>query len=359
MHVPGQFGESRKLVQALSDACAWINRSIVESKSGNPISIGQLPSLLSLPVNTWLPQGLERPLLEDGVLSIECVELAEAAGKDPVQEHEQALMLQVMEYLRASETPDERYCAFRRALIQAPTIRELQAIKLAVSGGLAALDLFTKFAHHDLFEVDGKTRFYPCPLCEYPMRIRIIKSRATARSKSRMDFVCCASVRCRAAGADFQLFPDGSLLALGNLACPDAVSPGGMLKLKQGLWRYTLLPGQVELELAEQLKSVNANRSSEKKIQVLLWPQLDLYDLDVRVAGRVWRVDVKDYSLPYFLAKRLDENVDRKLVSHKLSIVIPNDKSWQVDELKRFCVQQEFYEFFTVDSFIQRVTANV
>ncbi|MBF6263590.1 hypothetical protein IU443_21985 [Nocardia farcinica] len=89
---------------------------------------------------------------------------------------------------------------------------------------------------------------------------------------------------------------------------------GGSLPLSQGVrWlaapirTFVAAPGRAELRLARELSRLG--------VDVELWPQYDTYDLRIVFPDQqVWAVDVKDWSNPVRLAKRLR--------------AIPSDPEW-------------------------------
>lgn len=91
-----------------------------------------------------------------------------------------------------------------------------------------------------------------------------------------------------------------------------------LYRLKEGVHRYTLLPGLAELQLA--------NRLIKKEYKVEMYPDVDRYDLAVHESDQVIYFDVKDYRNPYSLAayfNQLDSVTLEMYKEEHVYIVIP------------------------------------
>ncbi|KRE50658.1 hypothetical protein [Paenibacillus sp. Soil724D2] len=89
--------------------------------------------------------------------------------------------------------------------------------------------------------------------------------------------------------------------------------------LKEGVHRYTLLPGLAEIQLA--------NRLIKKGYKVEMYPDVDRYDLAVHESDQVIFFDVKDYRNPYSLAayfNQLDSSSLKKYKEERVYIVVPS-----------------------------------
>ena len=76
-------------------------------------------------------------------------------------------------------------------------------------------------------------------------------------------------------------------------------------QLLKGLQLNVLIPGVIELELFQTLKEV-CQPSQDRLVDVVLYPEIDSYDLQLRFSDRtVWAVDVKDVPNPLNLADEL------------------------------------------------------
>jgi ribosomal protein S27AE len=90
-------------------------------------------------------------------------------------------------------------------------------------------------------------------------------------------------------------------------------------RLKEGVHRYTLLPGLSELQLA--------NRLTKKGYQVEMYPDVDRFDLAVHESDQVKYFDVKDYRNPSSLAayfNQLDPAALEKYKKEHVYIVVPS-----------------------------------
>jgi hypothetical protein len=139
------------------------------------------------------------------------------------------------------------------------------------------------------------------------------------------DTVACAGRDCTADGAQFRIGRGGALQSLAGYRAPDPASVEDAVRLRRGTWRYVLLPGLVELELEESLRGL-------PDISVALWPEIDRYDLHVEHTAdkKTWRVDVKDWTNPVALAKRLAGARSET----QMHLVVPNRRRWQVTVLR-------------------------
>ena len=73
-------------------------------------------------------------------------------------------------------------------------------------------------------------------------------------------------------------------------------------KLKKGLYTYTLLPGISELRIYEDLVNLYGEEN------VFLYPDIDKYDISIKLDGVDILLDVKDVKSPYDLINILLEN---------------------------------------------------
>ncbi len=140
----------------------------------------------------------------------------------------------------------------------------------------------------------------------------------------RETAVNCHSPTCVAEGASFSRGSRrGQLIALGKCPPPEPVAVDGRVRLRRAVWRYTLLPGLVELDLARSLERLSG-------VRVTLWPQRDRYDLHVESSDTVWRADVKDWSNAVALADRLR----RQQPEAEMYVVLPDRRRHQLAVLR-------------------------
>lgn len=97
------------------------------------------------------------------------------------------------------------------------------------------------------------------------------------------------------------------------------VSRDMLYRLKEGIHRYTLLPGLAEIQMA--------NRLTKKGYQVEMYPDVDCFDLAVYVSQQIIYFDYKDYKNPASLAayfNKLDPAALEKYKEEHVYIVVPS-----------------------------------
>jgi len=319
------------VLKSLMTAAAWTARA--RAHHGQPaLTVHELIDLFGEPVGDWLPTGPRMVLVEDGEATPLCEEMAAEAGAAPSMEVEQRVLLRAMDHLGIGTDAPAKYTAFRRFLVEHASARQVEAARIARSVGLDLAELYQEVASHAVTAVGGQDCFYRCPRCRWPMKVTETRVR------------CASSSPCRQAGATFARADDG-LLALGKLAAPDPVPVAGWAALRQGVWRYTTLPGLEELDLERRLQKLG--------VAVELWPYVDRYDLDVRRGGHHWRVDVKDHASVPRLARHL---ADRP-ATESIWIVVPDCKRDQVSMLRYLVPSELGYRFASSSEFVRQVEA--
>jgi hypothetical protein len=79
----------------------------------------------------------------------------------------------------------------------------------------------------------------------------------------------------------------------------------GLRRLKQGIHHRVCLPGIPEIRLFSALENLH-QQYQDILCTVHIYPGIDRYDLQLRFSNElVWAIDVKDYSDPYKLARKL------------------------------------------------------
>lgn len=82
---------------------------------------------------------------------------------------------------------------------------------------------------------------------------------------------------------------------------------GNLLRLKESVLRRVCLPGLPEIRLFDWAKNLESTDSG--LVSVALWPGVDQYDLQLCFADNTaWAVDVKDYTDPVNLGRKVREN---------------------------------------------------
>src|SRR5271157_414092 len=285
--------------------------------------------LLKTPVEEWLG-GSGGPLVQEvGVLTEFALDIIdEAGGADAEAEVVQARVGGTQATFADRDNGDEEYRLFRRFLIEHATATVDEALDGLRAASLAPPDLFEEIPP-SCHPVGPKAVCYPCPRCRWPMRFLD-------------DIVQCASKVCQSEGARF-LKNRGGLSAVGTMEPLESVQAAGRLRLRRAVWRYTLQPGLVELDLAARLERIPG-------VEVVLWPERDRYDLDVRAGEASWAVDVKDWSI----AAKLAYYFHRHDPSERLFIVLPEWRRDHIAVLKDRCRHPNLH-FYTVKQFVRTV----
>lgn len=323
---------AREALSSLSLAAAYVSRVNVAMGGDGLLTTKQLITAFGQPLSEWLIGGPKVILLEGDEPTPFCEDVALSAGSDPAAEVEQQILLTVMDGLGRRADGPARYTEFRRFLIENPVVEEGKARAQAVEVGIALSRLYEPIGLECQPETAQEPCFYPCPRCGWPMRVSSLTGR-----------VACRAERCQKAGARF-LLRDKKLVPMGRYHSPAPRPVDGVVRLLRGVWRYTLQPGLAERDLAKDLLRIPG-------VEVDLWPELDLYDLDVRYGDQRWRVDVKDHHSARSLAEHLRAREPRQ----PIYIVVPNDRKDQRQQLQRLCGTKGAYRFHTSSSFLRLV----
>lgn len=137
--------------------------------------------------------------------------------------------------------------------------------------------------------------WYPCPKCHWPMRVS--KAGAVARVECEAHAARGVRYSARIGGGTASAAP--SLQPAGR----DAPEVTGLpatsehMAVARPVWRYVTLPGVLECEIRDYALSLGAD--------VEMWPDLDKYDVRVRVGEREWRIDAKAWASPARLVDAL------------------------------------------------------
>lgn len=319
-----------RLLARLMHAAAAVNRARMGAGRTAVLSLDDMVPAFSAPMPEWLPGADEVCLLEAGLPTPYCEDLAEEVGTDPDAEVEQRGVLAAMDHFSGLAEGDSRYRDYRRFLIEHAVVDEGAGIDRFLTLGLKMADHYERIGPECLDAIDGAEHYFACPRCGWPMR-------------HHDGHVACRSDPCRTAGARFSS-QSGHLVPLGALEPPPPTPAEGRRRLRFGLWRYTLLPGLEELALAADLSRIAG-------VDVELWPHFDAYDLAVRSGSRSWKVDVKDHCRASRLAAQLLERPpsDRRI------IVVPDRRQHQVKILRERCREIDTLEFASARELVQRV----
>ncbi|GAA3862753.1 hypothetical protein GCM10022243_31600 [Saccharothrix violaceirubra] len=192
--------------------------------------------------------------------------------------------------------------------------------------------------------------WFACPLCKWPMRITVRgagkAATGTARCHHRPHVEFGASYNFRIpdtgkppvlvpappptapTGVERVLFPD----VTGRV--PEALPVAGHKALTRGVWRSTTIPGLVEVALYDALTA--------RGLACKLWPDLDSYDLLVKVpvsngTDTSYRIDVKDFTSALLLADKI--RADEGDAGGAQWLVVPDYRRATVSMLSAVCGQ--------------------
>jgi hypothetical protein len=121
--------------------------------------------------------------------------------------------------------------------------------------------------------------WWGCPVCRYPMAVTGRNVRCRYRPHRASYQVA------RGRGAPRLLVKNGEEKVP---TVPVAEVALGVKCVDPGVWRSIVVPGATELRLAKALEAASRN-------EVVLWPELDSYDLLVTAGQKPFRLDVKEY----------------------------------------------------------------
>lgn len=330
---PSRSGD--ELLRRLMMASAWVSRTRRHHGLA-AFSLADLVASFDQPVDSWLPGGGAFALVEDGAPTPICQDLADDSGASVLAEVEQRVIKTAMDNLLGRDDEAAAYTAFRRFLVEHAHASHAEAAEAVQAVGLELSQVYGRVSARCEVIRDGQRVFYPCPRCRWPMAVR------------DRYLTCERSPVCLTSGARFAM-EEGGLLALGRLAAPDAVPVRGSAALLPGIWRFTVLPGLEELELANRLLKLPG-------VEVQLWPYVDAYDLDVRLGNNHhWRIDVKDHTSVMALVRHLNERPRREVTW----IVVPDQRKDQVPVLQRHVQPEAGYQFACSSEIVRRVKGAV
>ncbi|NHN68237.1 MULTISPECIES: hypothetical protein [Pseudomonas] len=293
---------------ALRQASALLWQLAPESAPMRPLD---LEKQLSIPIETWLPEsvrgGYEGPLLSSHFTTQTCSEMLFEMDIRELWEETQAIVRKVRDSCRLRKGGQQLYRNFRLFLIQNAVIKPAEAQKVLVPLGLAMTDIYSEIPAH---LIQGGQVFL-CPSCGWPM-------------DAMKDEVHCDSSWCKHNKSVF-LRQKGHLINRHTSARHEGVCADGLWMLQGALWKFTLLPGRLELGLAEALTS--------KGFAVELWPEFDRVDLQVVVGPQTFDIDAKVWRSVHSLAERI------KLLrpTAPLWIVVPDYQKHHVRFLRESC----------------------
>ncbi|WP_341302154.1 hypothetical protein MHB44_07135 [Lysinibacillus sp. FSL H8-0500] len=218
-----------------------------------------------------------------------CKELA-----DQCHEYNQNAMQQAV-YQKLMQVTEEQYRFLRKFIIEQPILDVKASYDFKRTGKISGLnemflDEFIKVAYEPLpANVLGKCRY-----CGWTVIQSTIHSR-------------CIDSRCK-------LETDGFFFI------EDIVQPNTKMRLKSGVMKYICLPGKDELELIKYCQKL--------RLQTILWPDKDRYDVRIETKSGVLAIDIKSYYSPYSLAYHIEQNglFNRLNEDERPILVIPDHR---------------------------------
>ncbi|MEV4252728.1 hypothetical protein AB0J52_06115 [Spirillospora sp. NPDC049652] len=212
---------------------------------------------------------------------------------------------------------DQRlYVASRRFLIEHPAglwgkLREM----VAESGARLPPEGYQAIPWQAVFRTpDGGAWWWPCPDCRWPMVVTGEQVRCGYQPHS---VLYCVDQRSGLEQPELARIDEGRVTAT-----PEALPAEGSVCVAQAVWRFVVVPGASELRIAESLGKLGAD--------VELWPQMDAYDLRVRVRGEELRFDVKEYRSPHRLIAALRDRPP----SGRVRVLLPRTHEHQAETIR-------------------------
>ncbi|WP_416873697.1 hypothetical protein [Kitasatospora sp. SC0581] len=210
----------------------------------------------------------------------------------------------------------ERYVASRRFLVENPAgLRSELGELIAESGVRPPPRGYTAIpSGHVHRSPDGRSWWWPCAVCHWPMAVAGTTVRCRHRPHSavyRLTEATTAASR-----------PSLSRIDEGRprLARPVARPTADSLCVDSGIWRSVVVPGVSELRVKRSLEELGAT--------VELWPRLDRYDLHVRAADEEFTVDLKEYHSAHRLI------ADLRSRPPEVRILLPKTHEHQLETLR-------------------------
>jgi hypothetical protein len=332
----------------------------------NPLSFCDFRDLLTEDLASLLPDGVPpeemqdvRLITEDGQFEEDLYDLqqeqrlvmralakATRGGRSVNGEHLDDEMDQERAYGSLKKGLNQTtYVDGRRALIETPAGPDHELRRLPISSSVA--DFYRPISHAATYD----RWWFACPICHWPMKItiramrerRIGDVRCFHRPHAEMGAAYHFKVPDRGAApvlmpaASAPPRPRGNASVLFVDACtgvPQPVLADGHKALTRGVWRWTTIPGRVEVDLYRALEA--------RGLTPTLWPDLDAYDLHIEAGtgGRrnTFRIDLKDYTSGLLLAQKIQ--ADGGDAGGAGWLVVPDYRASSVPLLTTIC--QEF-----------------
>ena len=284
-------------------------------------TLGGFRRLLREPLLRLMPPGVDPGPVGDLVLLDEAGRLCDEA-EDICREHFVPMTALAARWPLAqvrAEQEEQRLYRGLRSLGQAGYVRARELLIDLPAGELRVLrrawdDLWPRFGDYapvsDLGRVQVSGWWFPCPACRWPMR-----AEPTTGGVWR---VACEAHAARGIAyttspADW---PGRPVLAAAGKKADDVEGQHATpdhLAVSRSVWRYVTLPGIMEADLRDHARRLGAD--------VVMWPNLDEFDLLIQLGVKSWRIDAKAWASPVALAQAL---LAGEPPGQQLEIVIPD-----------------------------------
>lgn len=298
--------EAALLLLREAQARLWRTRP----EDGLPSAL-ELERRLTLPLEDWLPESVRLdytgPLLAFGIPTQTCSEMMLELESRQLWEEIQSIVKEVRDLCRIRSDGDGLYRCFRRFLIENPVIESVKAAVVFIPLSRTLDEFYDRIPEHLI--ADGL--LYRCPECGWPM------------NPQRRE-VQCDAAWCRNKNSMYR-WDNRRLYNLVTNRALKGEAAGTRYMLKGAIWKFTLLPGLLELQLAEQLL--------QHGVEVTLWPNVDRSDLRVKYGGMDLDIDAKVWISP----RALGHHLEGVRASTLRWIVIPDYQKAHVGWLQNAC----------------------
>lgn len=280
-----------------------------------PLTPHDMEDRLSWPIEDWLDESVRGayrgPLQIGGFASPTCTDIAlevdESAGLEKVQQ----IVASVRDSCRLRHDGQTLYQRFRSYLIERPIVqRESDIDDLLISLSVDLRMLYTEIPAH----LKRAGDVYPCPCCGWPMNLDASP-------------VTCGSAWC-AAKNGFHSWTPAGLVHNSSARVVRGHASADMLMLHPAIWKFTLIPGLLELRIA--------HRIAELGLHAMMWPGVDAADIQTTIGDTTISIDAKVWRS----AGRLAAHIQSLSVAKPCWIVIPDYMARDVPYLRERSPQQ-------------------
>ncbi|MFD2171023.1 hypothetical protein [Tumebacillus lipolyticus] len=273
-----------------------LSRALMEAEISPPPDYVALLDLLQKPVTQWGLPEFERHLM-DQPLVVPYIGLSAAAREfkliyDSPEEAHAKEVLSILQYCRSNVPQlDEQYRQIRMFLITKPVVTYNELNLFVTTLGDISLYNSVRNCYEEITQV--ASRYRKCPRCGWTLEQR------NHQWLCGIDDIC-GQIQSR----------EQQLLSWSTTE--------RLFRLRTGVYRYTMLPGLAELRAHDELV--------KRGYEVKMFPDVDRFDLEVKLGQRYIYLDMKDFSNPFSLAKFFNDQTAyqlQKFSGKGIYIVIP------------------------------------